>query len=83
MTWARAVLHSGDDLTAEPGCDLVADGQALRWPDHAEAATIGRQWSGARALTELGHRLGDHAFGEVAANAVDRPVIDPAPPAEP
>ena len=82
VTWARAVLHSGDDRTAEPGCELVAEGRAVRWPDHPEAATIGRQWSAARALGELGHRLGDHAFDEVVANALSRPALAPAPAAE-
>lgn len=47
----------------------------MRWPGHEEVPAIGRQWAAARALAELGRRLGDHAFADVAANALDRPAL--------
>jgi len=79
VTWARAVLHSGDDRTTDPGCDLTVEGRSVRWPGHAEVDTIGREWSASRAFTELGHRLGERAIAEVAANALSRPALGPAP----
>lgn len=77
VTWARAVLHSGDDRTADPGWELAVEGRSVRWPGHAEAASIGREWAASRAFTELGHRLGERAFAEVTANTLSQHTLGP------
>lgn len=75
VTWARAALNSGDDRTADPGWEIAVEGRAVRWPGHTQAATIGREWAASRAFTELGHRLGERAFAEVAANTLGHPAV--------
>lgn len=76
-TWARAVLDSTPDDVVGPGEVLACEGRAVRWPDHPAVAIIGHQVAAARALVELGHRLGDHALEDAFANAYGRPALTP------
>ncbi|MDD7939565.1 DUF1876 family protein [Actinomycetospora lutea] len=78
-TWARAVLDSRPDDVLGPGEVLAAEGRAVRWPDHPSVVVIGRQMAAARALVELGHRLGDHAVDDAFANAYGRPALGGVP----
>ncbi|GAA4880420.1 dsRBD fold-containing protein [Actinomycetospora straminea] len=79
-TFARAALDSAPDDVLGPGDVLACEGRAVRWPDHPSVAVIGRQVAAARALVELGHRLGDHAIDDAFANAYGRPALtSPAP----
>ncbi|PVZ06347.1 dsRBD fold-containing protein [Actinomycetospora cinnamomea] len=77
-TWARAVLDSSPDDVLGPGEVLAVEGRAVRWPDHPAVTTIGREAAAARALVELGHRLGDHALDDAFANAYGRPALGQA-----
>jgi hypothetical protein len=77
-TWARAVLDSTPEDVLGPGEVLAAEGRAVRWPDHPAVAGIGREAAAARALVELGHRLGDRALDDAFANAYGRPSLGPA-----
>jgi hypothetical protein len=78
-TWARAVLATPDD-TLGPGEVLAVEGRAVRWPDHPAVTAIGRETAAARALVELGHRLGDRALDDAFANAYGQPALGaPAP----
>lgn len=76
-TWARAVLDSAPDDVLGPGEVLACEGRAVRWPDHPSVAGIGHQMAAARALVELGHRLGDHALEDAFANAYGRAALTP------
>ena len=78
-TWARAVLDSTPDDILGPGEVLAVEGRAVRWPDHPDVRVIGRGAAAARALVELGHRLGDRALDDAFANAYGRPALGPAP----
>jgi hypothetical protein len=79
-TWARAVLDSAPDDVLGPGEVLAVEGRAVRWPHHPSVTIIGRQMAAARALVELGHRLGDRAVDDAFANAYGRPALGSAAP---
>ncbi len=77
-TWARAVLDSTPEDVLGAGEVLAVEGRAVRWPDHPAVTSIGREAAAARALVELGHRLGDHALDDAFANAYGRPALGAA-----
>lgn len=79
-TWARAVLDTAPEDVLGPAEVLAVEGRAVRWPDHPDVAAIGREAAAARALVELGHRLGDRALDDAFANAYGRPALGTAPP---